>query len=160
MLPKLRRFAYSLTGNVADADDLVQSTIERLLTRDQEAGQGTPAYVFTVCKNIWIDEVRKRNVRVAEEFEDSNHALTSSANSVSEQLEVKQVLEALQTLPLKSREILSMIAIAGFSYAEAAEHLKVPVGTIMSRVSRARFSLAEKLTKQIQNEAGGKHEIH
>jgi RNA polymerase sigma-70 factor (ECF subfamily) len=97
---------------------------------------------------------------LAEEFGDSEHSLQAESNSPSEHIELKEVMAALETLPIKSREVLSMIAIGGMSYAEAAEQLDVPIGTIMSRVARARSGLAEKLAATQIRSSGGHHGIH
>ena len=160
LLPKLRRFAFSLTGNIADADDLVQSTIERLLTADKSGAKSSTAYVFTVCKNIWIDEIRKRRVRHTEEFNESVHQDVSVTTQQEDLIGVNELIQAVEALPDKSREVLSMVAIAGFSYAEAADELGVPIGTVMSRISRARIALADQIRRTENSELGGNHALH
>lgn len=160
LLPKLRRFAFSLTGNIADADDLVQSTVERLLRTDDSSSRSTAAYVFKVCKNLWIDEIRKRRVRQAEEFVDSEHCQLMRTTPQEDRIEVNELVRSLESLPEKSREVLSMVAIAGLSYAEVADELKVPIGTIMSRISRARIALADHLRQKESSAEGGSHALH
>lgn len=163
LLPRLRRFAFSLTGSMADADDLVQATAERLLSRATKPQNLTNAYVFTICKNLWIDDLRKRRTRVAEEFTDSGQIADDQPPSefdMEQHLQLQQLLATVEKLPEQAREVLSMVAIAGFSYAEAADILEVPVGTIMSRISRARKMLAERMNKPEPRLARPRHELH
>lgn len=148
-----------MTGDVADADDLLQSAIERLLQRDIGTDQDISAYAFTVCKNLWIDEVRKRRVRRSEEFNESNHLDLGAVSSQEELIEINQLINAVSQLPEKSRDVLSLVAIGGLSYAEAADQLGVPVGTVMSRISRARSALTDQLNAQSPM-GGGDHAIH
>ena len=147
-LPALRRFCISLVGEPADADDLLQATVERLLTKGMPAGAHPGKWLFRVCKNIWIDELRFRQVRVrmahmVVEDPMQAHSLEQVAAS---QLEVRSVMKALTGLPEEQRMALSLVAIEGKSYAEAADILQIPVGTIMSRIARARQALATLLT--------------
>ncbi len=145
MLPRLRRFAYSLTGSRADADDLMQSTVERVLDRGAPADADLGKWSFRVAKNIWIDEIRSRRVRssaVSEgrlEIEDR----IDGERIVFGTIAFSEVNRAMATLPDDQRAALSLVAVEGLSYAEAAETLEVPIGTIMSRIARARAALAE-----------------
>lgn len=143
-LPALRRFCMSLVGQGADADDLVQATVERLLTKGMPADAHPGKWVFRVCKNLWIDELRFRQVRIRMAHmvvEDPSHG-PSLEQVAAGQLEARSVLIALGGLPEQQRMALSLVAIEGKSYAEAADILQIPVGTIMSRIARARQSLA------------------
>jgi RNA polymerase sigma factor (sigma-70 family) len=138
----LRRFCYSLTGSAADADDLLQATVEKLLHKGMPDDAHPAKWSYRVCKNVWIDEIRSREVRqrysntAAEEEE----ALSAEAVADSEQ-EIVAVSRALNELPDEQRLALTLVAIEGKTYAEAAEILEVPVGTIMSRIARARKNL-------------------
>jgi len=154
LLPTLRRFAFSLTRSRADADDLLQTTVERLLSRGMPDGAHLTKWAFRVCRNAWIDETRYRKIRVAPD--DHNENMTR--NSVDGEVEVlgkialSQVGRALQALSVTQREALALVAIEGFSYAEASETLDVPIGTIMSRVARARKELVSQFNiKDILN---------
>ena len=146
-LGSLRKFCYSLTGNAADADDLLQMTIERVLDKGMPEGASAVKWAYRVCKNAWIDEVRARDVRqrypqTAEEHVE--HQPSAERTAGSEQ-EVDAVSRALQGLPDEQRLALLLVAVDGKPYAEAAEILEVPVGTIMSRIARARKNLVNAL---------------
>ncbi|MEM6606439.1 MAG: sigma-70 family RNA polymerase sigma factor [Pseudomonadota bacterium] len=144
----LKRFCVSLTGSEADADDLLQGTVERLLSRGVPADAHTARWAYRVCKNLWIDELRSREVR-------TRHATgviqAGEAVEVSPSAEVQSegerslaaVKNALAALPEEQRLSLTLVAVEGKSYAEAAEILEVPIGTIMSRIARARKQLVK-----------------
>jgi RNA polymerase sigma factor (sigma-70 family) len=144
-LSGIRGFCYSLTGNHADADDLLQITIERVLVKGMPADAHAAKWAFRVCKNAWIDELRSRDVRqkypqlVAEDTETARSAEHIAGN----EQEFNAVSVALDKLPDDQRLALSLVAIEGKTYAEAAEILEVPIGTIMSRIARARRQLVE-----------------
>lgn len=142
----LRRFCLSLTGAVADADDLLQATVERLLEKGMPDDAHTGKWVYRVCKNIWIDEMRSREVRhrYAGTLQDSAEATAPSAEAqAAGERRLRAVNAALGRLPPEQRLALVLVTIDGKSYAEAAEILQVPVGTIMSRIARARKNLLE-----------------
>lgn len=145
--PRLRRFAYSLTGNAADADDLVHDVIVKVLEKGLPNTANPLPWIFTLCKNVWIDELRYRNVRSpkcdAASISSSEEYMGTQKDSNAQQVQYQRVLKKLQSLPEGQRLALSLVAIEGLSYAEAAEVLEVPVGTIMSRVARARAFLVD-----------------
>ncbi|MDP5031866.1 MAG: RNA polymerase sigma factor [Paraglaciecola sp.] len=143
LLPMLRRFAFSLTGSVADADDIVQITIEKILSRGMPEDVELSKWAFKVCRNVWIDEYRARKVRLAatQNPELQEEACTDNEENIAAKETLAQVNIAMQTLPNDQRSILSLVAVQGLSYKEVAETLDVPVGTVMSRLSRARTSL-------------------
>ncbi|MDZ7668200.1 MAG: RNA polymerase sigma factor [Gammaproteobacteria bacterium] len=149
VLPRLRKFAYSLTGNLPDADDLLQNTVERALTRNppQEDAEALARWLFTVCRNLWVDEIRARKVRG---LDDPAPADVEAQGSDGEPelmgvLQARELEQAMQSLSEDHRVILMLVAVEGYSYREAAELLDVPVGTVMSRLARARSQLAESL---------------
>lgn len=151
----LRRFCYSLTGNAADADDLLQITVERLLDKGMPEDAHPLKWAYRVCKNAWIDEVRSRDVRQrypqqAEDHEGSS--APSAEDTASSEREISAVSEALAQLPDEQRLALTLVAVDGKTYAEAAEILEVPVGTIMSRIARARKQLASLYQRAEDNE--------
>lgn len=153
-LPSLRRFAYSLAGARADADDLVQTTVMRLLERGAPDDADVRKWAFRVCKNIWIDDRRARAVRLQAA---ASGALDGAGAADGERaamgrLALDEAERALAALPAEQRAALTLVAVEGMTYAEAAEALDVPVGTIMSRISRARAALSEALPAAI---AGG-----
>ena len=142
----LRKFCISLTGSVADGDNLLQATVERVLEKGMPADAHVARWAYRVCKNAWIDEIRARDVRqkyphlVTDEDNDS----PSAEQSASGERELESVSAALGGLPAEQRLALTLVAIDGKTYAEAAEILEVPVGTIMSRIARARRQLVEQ----------------
>jgi len=145
LLPRLRRFACSMTGQVADADDVVQIAIERALGRlDQfQAGTRLDAWMFSIVRNAWIDEARSRARRgrtfVAAEFGDDVGADGESA--MHARLEAQDVWNAMQQLPEEQRETIALVCVEGLAYREAADVLGVPIGTVTSRLARGREAL-------------------
>ncbi len=145
-LQGLKRFCLSLAGSDADADDLLQGTVERLLERGIPRDAHTARWAYRVCKNMWIDELRSREVRVrhVSSVIQAGEAveLSPSAEVQSEgERSLQAVTAALGRLPEEQRMALTLVAVEGKSYAEAAEILQVPIGTIMSRIARARKQL-------------------
>ena len=147
LLPGLRRFAYSLTGSMADADDLLQNTVERLLTRDMPGDVDLTKWAFRICRNVWIDECRARKVRreAAEQPELSDGLVTNGEHQTTKEIEWNRVDSAMSRLPEDQRQIISLVAIQGMPYKMVAEILEVPKGTVMSRLARARATLSEAL---------------
>jgi RNA polymerase sigma-70 factor (ECF subfamily) len=149
----LRKFCFSLTGNAADADDLLQTTVERVLDKGMPEDAHAAKWAFRVCKNAWIDELRSREVRhryphlVVDQQEDS----PSAEQTASGEREMAAVSDALDKIPPDQRLALTLVAIEGKTYAEAAEILEVPVGTIMSRIARARRKLMETYDPSKEN---------
>lgn len=147
LAPMLRRFAYSLTGSAPDADDLLQNTLERLLSRGVPADVELAKWAFRVCRNIWIDEyrarkIRQRNVYSMEEIEEP---AVDGEQAICDQITLHQVDAAMDKLPEDQRTIMALVALQGMSYKEVAETLGIPAGTVMSRLARARIALANFL---------------
>ena len=138
-LPRLRRFAYSLTGNLADGDDLVQDACLRALDRAHQWKPGTrlDSWMYRIAQNLWIDKVRAAKVR-------SNAARTILMQP-EDRLALKAVSDGIADLPAEQQIVVSLVCIDGMSYREAAEVTGVPIGTVMSRLSRARKALHGKL---------------
>ena len=148
VLPRLRRFARGLSGSVADADDLVQAACERALARRHQFQEGTrfDSWMFRIVQTIWIDQVRARDVRkengdVAEERLGSDEPV----RRVEARLALDEVRRAVHRLSPDQRTALLLVTVEGLSYKEAAEVMQVPVGTIMSRLARARLALQLQL---------------
>jgi RNA polymerase sigma-70 factor (ECF subfamily) len=152
VLPRLRRFARGLAGSVAEADDLVQAACERALARQHQFQEGTrfDSWMFRIVQTIWIDQIRARDVR-KEDNEIAEERLGSDepVRRVEARLALAEVRRAVDRLPPDQRTALLLVTVDGLSYKEAAEVVRVPVGTIMSRLARARIAL------QSQLEAGG-----
>lgn len=139
----LRKFCYSLTGSAADADDLLQTTVEKILEKGMPEDAHAAKWAYRICKNSWIDELRSREVRsrypqVADEHLDQ---VPSAEQIAGGERQVAAVSQAMEQLPVEQRLALTLVAVDGKTYAEAAEILEVPVGTIMSRIARARRNL-------------------
>jgi RNA polymerase sigma-70 factor, ECF subfamily len=146
-VPNLRGFAISLSGNVDRADDLVQETLLRALANINsfEPGTNLSAWLFKILRNAFLTEYRKRR----REVEDSNGQHAQTLKTYPEQyshIDFKEFQEALAKLPASQREALILIGASGFSYKEAAEICGCAVGTVKSRVNRARVKLAELLS--------------
>jgi RNA polymerase sigma-70 factor (ECF subfamily) len=143
-VPSLRAFAISLCGNVDRADDLVQETLLRALANINSFQPGTnmSAWLFTILRNHFRSEYRKRR----REVEDGDGSYAETLRSHPEQtgrVEFEEFREALSKLPNDQREALVLVGASGFSYEEAAKICGCAVGTIKSRVNRARTRLAE-----------------
>ncbi len=142
--PMLRRFAYSLTGAAADADDLLQNTLERLLSREIPDDVELVKWAFRVCRNLWIDEYRARKVRQKNVYslDDTEEPAVDGEQAIHDQITLAQVDAAMNQLPDEQRSIMALVAVQGMSYKEVAETLGIPAGTVMSRLARARVALA------------------
>ncbi|MDX1457596.1 MAG: RNA polymerase sigma factor [Marinobacter sp.] len=147
LLPRLRRFSYSLTGSMADADDLLQNTVERLLARGTPEDVDLTKWAFRVCRNVWIDECRARKVRrdAAEHPELSEGQVVNGEHQTTKKIEWSRVDAAMAGLPQDQRQIISLVAIQGMPYKTVSEILDVPKGTVMSRLARARAALSDAL---------------
>lgn len=149
VLPRLRRFARGLTGSVVDADDLVQAACERALTREHQFQEGTrfDSWMFRIVQTIWIDQIRARDVRKEEPEADAERIGSDEPmRRVEARLALAEVRLALNKLPPEQRTALMLVTVDGLSYKEAAAVAEVPVGTIMSRLARARVALQAKLS--------------
>lgn len=145
-VPSLRAFAMSLCGNTDRADDLVQETLLRALTHIDTFQPGTnmPAWLFTILRNLFRSEYRKRRREV--EDADGHYAETLASHPEQDgRVEFNEFRAALDKLPQDQREALILVGASGFSYEDAAAICGCAVGTIKSRVNRARTRLAELL---------------
>lgn len=147
LLPRLRRFAIALTGSVADADDLVQDTVERALRNlhQWEPGTRLDNWMFRIAKNRFID-IRRGSKRsgtvIMDAPEEAAAAYSDGVRAEEARLALMDVARALQTLPVEQREALALVVIDGLSYRDASTVLEIPVGTLTSRIARAREALA------------------
>jgi RNA polymerase sigma-70 factor, ECF subfamily len=148
VLPRLRRFARGLTGAAAEADDLVQAACERALSRQHQFQEGTrfDSWMFRIVQTIWIDQIRGREVR-KEEADVPEERLGSDepVRRVEARLALAEVRRAVSRLPPDQRTALMLVTVDGLSYKEAAAVAGVPVGTIMSRLNRARVALQAQI---------------
>ncbi len=154
-VPSLRAFAISLCGNVDRADDLVQETLLRALANINsfEPGTNMSAWLFTILRNLFRSEYRKRR----REVEDTDGSYAESLKTQPDQtarVEFQEFRSALARLPADQREALILVGASGFSYEEAAGICGCAVGTIKSRVNRARTRLAELLSIESADDFG------
>lgn len=145
-IPNLRAFAVSLAGNSERADDLVQETLMKAWAKFDTFQEGTNlrAWLFTILRNEFYSQVRKRG-REVEDAEGTYAARLASQPAQTGHMDMRDFREALAQLPADQREALILVGASGFSYEEAAEICECAVGTIKSRVSRARTRLGELL---------------
>jgi RNA polymerase sigma factor (sigma-70 family) len=147
LLPALRRFSYSLSNSVHDADDLLQATLERILDKGVPEDVELIKWAFRVCRNLWIDEFRAQKTRqnAALAIELQGHTQFDGERHMHKQMELNEVNQAMQELPEDQHMVLSMVAVHGLSYKNVAEALDIPLGTVMSRLARARVNLTSRL---------------
>lgn len=149
-LPRLRRFCQSMAGNPADGDDLMQSTVERALARSDQFREGTrvDSWMFRIAQNLQIDKVRAAGRRGTAVPVDGLHDLAGDDGRVltENRNELAVVQRSLGTVPDDQRAAFLLVVVEGMSYRDAAEALDVPVGTIMSRIARARARIERALT--------------
>lgn len=147
LLPELRRFAYSLTCDRDAADDLTQSALERALTKASAWDSSRPLkfWVFRIARNLWLDQLRAEKVRGnTEDIDDEGVDIADDRLAAMHTTqELREVMDKMRELPEDQRAVLALVAVEGYSYKEAAELLDIPVGTVMSRLSRARKTLIE-----------------
>ena len=141
-IPALRRYAWALLRDRNAADDLVQDTLLRALDRIDtvEPGADPRAWLFTIMHNLNVSHWRRARVRadIAVEKADADMATPPPQQASAE---LRDVLRGLELLPEEQRQILRLVAVEGMSYGEAARILGLPIGTVMSRLSRARDRL-------------------
>jgi RNA polymerase sigma-70 factor, ECF subfamily len=150
LLPRLWRFALRLTRSATDAEDLVQRSCLRAL---EKRAQWRPdsallSWLFAIMHTVWLNELRSAQRRregsfagglEPDEFEDP-----SRSGDPEYQLMCKQIVQAVGALPEAQRVVMVLVAVEGFSYREAADIMDVPVGTVMSRLSRARMTIGAR----------------
>jgi RNA polymerase sigma-70 factor (ECF subfamily) len=144
----LRRYALVLVADPHEADDLVQECLSRVLgqMRAWRPVRDLRAYLFATMHNVFIDAARKRRTRADHvPIEDVMATLSLPASQIRH-LEVRDLLQALAVLPEQQREVVLLVGLEGMSYLEAARILGVPIGTIMSRLSRGREALRQLMT--------------
>ena len=146
LLPRLRRFAFALTGSWPDADDLVQAACARAIERlDQwEVGTRLDSWMYRIAQNLHLNDLRKGSVRRSHLAQVDPDAVDHvSQNTAVDRMALQDLGAAMARLPSEQRAALLLIAVEGQSYADAADVLGISPGTVASRVSRARATLAE-----------------
>lgn len=151
LLPRLRRFALALTGDRDKADDLVQDTCERALSHlDQwQPGTSLDSWMYRIAQNIWIDQHRARRAQGEQQQIDEMADLpgVDGRQLTEARLTLAAVTEGISRLPADQQVLVAMVCVEGIPYKEAAAILGIPIGTVMSRLSRARQSLYAALTE-------------
>ena len=143
----LRRFAFSLTRNEDRAADLVQDCLERCLRKQYLFdGRNLRSWMFTVCRRVFLNQIRREQSRgIALELDDAPLLALSVEGNQDSFMAFRDLCTSMENLSLDDRTMLSMIAVDGLRYEDVAEALDVPVGTVRSRLSRARTKLKDSL---------------
>jgi RNA polymerase sigma-70 factor, ECF subfamily len=145
LLPRLHRFALLLTGSRPEADDLVQATCERAIARLDGWARGTALdrWLFKIAHNLHRNQRRDRanRLRLIEEHGATAEFLEDGTRRAEAWTELREVRARMLTLPEEQRTVLTLVAIEDLSYQEAADLLELPVGTVTSRLARARDAL-------------------
>jgi RNA polymerase sigma-70 factor, ECF subfamily len=146
LVPRLRRFCMALTRSADGGDDLAQSTIERALSRIDQWQPGTrlDSWMFRIAQNIFIDEVRASKRRgTTVDVDALEMVVGDDGRRITEgRSDVARARAAIEALPDDQRSLIALVVIDGQSYKEAAAILDIPIGTVMSRIARARQSIA------------------
>lgn len=149
LLPRLRRFGAALTGSQDEGDDIVQAAIERALSKSSQWQQGTrlDSWMFKIMQNLWKDRVRKiKHDRKKQVLEFASTDQAVDGRKVTEtMLMLTRTREQFSNLSDEHRMVLALVVIDGHSYQEAASLLEIPIGTLMSRLYRAREALREMI---------------
>jgi len=156
LLPRLRRFGAALTGSQDEGDDVVQAAIERALSKSEHWQQGTrlDSWMFKIMQNHWKDRIRKlKHDRKKQILEVATSDQIVDGRKVTEtMLMLTKAREQFALLPDDQRSVLALVVIDGHSYQEAADLLEIPIGTLMSRLYRAREALRSMIEVSIPTE--------
>jgi RNA polymerase sigma-70 factor, ECF subfamily len=152
LLPRLWRFALRLAGDRHDAEDLVQRACMRALERRHQLQPGTAtlSWLFSIVHSVWLNEVRARQIRShgciqwTEELADT--VADPAASNPETYMLQQQIIAAVEKLPDAQRAVMLLVAVEGLTYREAATVLEVPIGTVMSRLARARLTIGESFS--------------
>lgn len=145
-IPRLRRYARALAGDPHAADDLVQDTLERALNKQHlwRPGSDLRAWLFTIMHNVFVNQLRGRQAHPETALDEDDLPPVQSIHGA--RLEIRDLESALAVLPPEQREIVLLVGLEQFSYAEAAKTLDIPIGTVMSRLFRGRERLRTLIT--------------
>jgi RNA polymerase sigma-70 factor (ECF subfamily) len=160
IIPALRRYARGLVRDQATADDLVQDCLELAIARwHQRRVDGNPrAWVFAILQNLFRTRLRRMARRPQHvTLEDASEAALAVDAPQDQKLHYQEVMDALANLPEEHRSVLLLVTVEDLSYAETAKILDVPIGTVMSRLSRARARLADIMNGEAKPDAAHPH---
>ena len=143
-IPGLRRYAWALLRDCEAADDLVQDTLERAISRWNQRRDGDlRAWLFAIQRNLFINGLRRRKARGTRVGEEALNDVPAPGMSPESHAGLRDVLNGLDALPEEQRSILLLVGVEDLSYEQAAQVLDIPLGTVMSRLSRARARLRD-----------------
>lgn len=144
-IPRLRRYARALVGDRYAADDLVQDTLERALNKFHlwRPGSDLRAWLFAIMHNVFVNQLRSRAARPETALDDGDFLAQVALDA--DRLEIRDMQSAIAMLPAEQREVILLIALEQLSYAEVSRALGIPMGTVMSRLFRARERLRAQL---------------
>ena len=144
-IPRLRRYARALVGDRYAADDLVQDTLERAINKFHlwRPGSDLRAWLFAIMHNVFVNQLRSRAAHPETQLDDSD--LGARVAIDADRLEIRDMQAAIARLPAEQREVLLLVALEQLSYADVSRALDIPVGTVMSRLFRARERLRTQL---------------
>jgi len=153
LLPRLRRFAYGLTGSLDEGDDLTQSACEKALRSLEQFTAGTrlDSWMYRIAQNLWIDRRRSQQAQREQSVEPADMeylATADAAREMARRLDLADVRREVALLPDDQRAVLLLVSVEGCGYRQAAEILEIPIGTVMSRLARARLALGRALTER------------
>ncbi len=142
-IPRLRRYARALVGDVTAADDLVQDTMERALHKFSlwQRGSNLRAWLFTIMHNTFVNQVRAGRLTTISMSEESGHMDIEVTPGQEQQIQIRDLVSALKRLPDEFREVVLLVGLEQLSYEETARVLGIPMGTVMSRLARGREKL-------------------
>jgi RNA polymerase sigma-70 factor (ECF subfamily) len=145
-IPRLRRYARALVGDRYAADDLVQDTLERAMNKFHlwRPGSDLRAWLFAIMHNVFINQLRSRGSRPEQALEDAD--IPATLGSPGDRLEIRDLQSSLARLPPEQRAVVLLVGLEQLSYAEASRVLDIPIGTVMSRLSRGRERLRTLMT--------------
>jgi len=147
----LRRYARALLRNRSDADDLVQDSLARALSRRYcyQPGTNLRAWLFTIMHNLHANQVRREVARPESLGVDDLAPRLAASGGQDDRIALRDLSRALAVLPAEQRQVLLLVGLEGLKYEEVAEALDIPVGTVMSRLSRAREALRQHLSGEM-----------
>jgi RNA polymerase sigma-70 factor (ECF subfamily) len=148
-IPRLRRYARALVGDRYVADDLVQDTLERAWNKFDlwRPGSDLRAWLFTIMHNVFVNQARRRRYEVEQAMEELPAVAVRATQG--EQLELEDVDRVLRSLSTEQREVVLLVAVEQLTYDQVSRALDIPIGTVMSRLSRARERMRQLLGNQI-----------
>ncbi len=146
LLPRLKRFAMALAGGRDAADDLLQSAVERALRKWDyfEEGKRLDSWMFKIMQNLWFDIRRAASAERWVSDDGVDIPGEDGRELVETREELRLAREAFAALPEEQRAVVALVVLEGFSYAAAADALEIPIGTVMSRLARARGAMAAR----------------